>query len=161
MIVRRYADPADFPDASGIPAITPEIVEHIGWDGLDAFGEPVVGAVKAPLTLNYYYRPFRYASRDGVRDLVGPDRERRVGGRPFDGRQGCSDVSAFDADGVGDICAFKLSTRETRASARRGATTSGSEGGTSMRITSTTRRPARSASATARSAVPARSMSAG
>ena len=64
-IVRRYVDPAEFPDASGLPSIEPDIVEHIEWDGLDGFGDPVVGSVKASLRLNYYYRAFYYESREG------------------------------------------------------------------------------------------------
>ena len=160
-IVRRYADPADFPDASGIPSITPEIVEHIEWDGLDGFGEPVVGAVKAHLTLNYYYQPFRYESRDGFDTSWAQIGAAGSADAQFGGRQCLQRRLGVRGRRLGAICAPSSSRRRDAAwSARRGATTSGSEDGTSMRITSTTRRPAWSGSETAPSAVPARSTSA-
>ena len=159
--------------ATPIPPIFPGVrapADHAGHrrahragTASTASGSPVVGSVKAHLTLNYYYRAVPVRVSATVSTPPGPrSRAGASADAPFGGRQGCSDVSAFGADGDSDLCAFKLSATGDRgpsASTGRGQT-SGSEGGTSTHITSTTRWPARSASATARSAVPARSMSA-
>ena len=77
------------------------------WDGLDGFGDPVVGAVKARLSPELLLPGVYYAPADGFESSFGPDRVRRSRATPVPRPRGCSDVSEF-GDGSGDLCAFKL-----------------------------------------------------
>ena len=72
----------------------------ITWDGLDAFGEPVAGAVKAHADPELLLPAVPVRNAGGASTAPGPrSRERRSSeDERFGGRQGCTDLSAFDVD---------------------------------------------------------------
>jgi YD repeat-containing protein len=120
-LVRRYADPGALPPDSGIPPIGPGLVAHVEWDGLDALGEPVVGSMKAHLTLKHYYQSVYYPSGDDFESSFGQSASSSAGDG-FTGRKGCADVSAFTGGGKTDLCALAISTEETRVMNSAGRT---------------------------------------
>ena len=91
---RRYGDPSTFGTGSGLPPITPGLVEHVQWNGLDGFGDPVSGTMLATLTLNYYYELVYYPSNDDFDASFAQLGSTDTGDNPFPGR-GCMDVAAF------------------------------------------------------------------
>jgi hypothetical protein len=113
-ITRRYVDPARFPPGSGLDAIAPDLVEHVAWNGLGGFGEPVIGSVLARITLDYYYEVVYYPGGDEslaeFAQIPGGLDSFFVGAS----RVGCS-ATALLAIASGDLCAFKTTAKETRS----------------------------------------------
>lgn len=48
-----------------VPDMTPNLSHTFHWDGLDAFGNPVVGEAVALIRIGYGYYPFYYSPYDG------------------------------------------------------------------------------------------------
>ncbi len=109
--IRRYADPAAFPAGCGLPPITPGLVEHVEWDGLDGFGDPVIGSVLAHAHPELLLRARLLPGRDDFEASFAQFGRPTIGDDPFPGR-GCVDVASFTGGApAGDLCASKLRRR--------------------------------------------------
>ena len=107
----RWADPARPPLGAALPAIVPNLTDHLEWDGLGLDGRPVIGAVRARVTLTYYYTPV-YSGLGPSPTGISFASLATSGAPTFTGGVRCATGTLFA--GPGDLCPFGVSTSEIR-----------------------------------------------
>ncbi|HET6551556.1 MAG TPA: hypothetical protein VFG79_24020, partial [Solirubrobacter sp.] len=107
----RWADPASPPAGAALPAIVPNLTDHLEWDGLGLDGRPVIGAVRARVTLTYYYTPV-YSAPGPTPTGISFAQLASTSAPTFTGGVRCATGTRFA--GPGDLCPFGVSTSEIR-----------------------------------------------
>ena len=107
----RWANPASPPPGAALPAIVPNLTDHLDWDGRGLDGQLVIGAVRARVTLTYYYTPV-YNSPGPTPTGISFASLATSGTPTFTGGVRCATGTLFA--GTGDLCPFGVSTSEIR-----------------------------------------------